>query len=68
MYYVVDDVAAPVLLQYAVGDAGGRGTPCPWATGLFGRGLGTRLATNAIQGMMFSVVWKAVEERLNARG
>ena len=27
--------------------------------GLFGRGLATRLATNAVQGMMFSVVWKA---------
>lgn len=36
--------------------------------GLFGRGLATRLATNAVQGMMFSVVWKAVEEHLNARG
>ena len=33
--------------------------------GLFGRGLATRLFTNAVQGMMFSVVWKAVEEHLN---
>lgn len=34
--------------------------------GLFSRGLATRLATNAAQGMTFSVLWKALEERLNA--
>ena len=34
-------------------------------SGLFGRGLMTRLTTNAVQGMMFSVVWKGVEEHLN---
>mmetsp|Transcript_15569 Transcript_15569/g.38216 ORF Transcript_15569/g.38216 Transcript_15569/m.38216 type:complete len:256 (+) Transcript_15569:576-1343(+) len=33
--------------------------------GLFTRGLATRLVTNAVQGLMFSVVWKAMEEHLN---
>jgi len=33
--------------------------------GLFGRGLKTRLATNGMQGMMFSVVWKMLSERFN---
>ena len=36
-------------------------------SGLFARGLVTRLATNAVQGMMFSVVWKSVEEHLNGK-
>lgn len=30
--------------------------------GLFGRGLQTRLAANALQGMIFSVVWRYLEE------
>ena len=34
--------------------------------GLFGRGLGTRLLTNAIQASMFTVVWKYLEGRMNA--
>ena len=29
--------------------------------GLFGRGLGTRLLTNSIQAVLFSVVWKLLE-------
>ncbi|CAM9770348.1 unnamed protein product [Chrysoparadoxa australica] len=31
-------------------------------TGLLGRGLGTRILTNGIQSMLFSVVWKALRE------
>jgi len=31
--------------------------------GLFGRGLQTRLLTNAIQGAMFSVLWKYFQSR-----
>lgn len=34
--------------------------------GLFGRGLGTRLMTNAIQAAMFTVVWKYLEQIMNA--
>jgi hypothetical protein len=34
--------------------------------GLFGRGLGTRLMTNAIQAAMFTVVWKFFEGKMNA--
>jgi hypothetical protein len=30
--------------------------------GLFGRGLQTRLLTNAIQGAMFSVLWKYFQQ------
>ena len=32
--------------------------------GLFGRGLSTRLLTNGLQGMFFSVIWKSLEEYL----
>lgn len=35
--------------------------------GLFFRGLQTRLIANGCQGMMFSVMWKLFEEKLNAR-
>ncbi|KNC78312.1 hypothetical protein SARC_09248 [Sphaeroforma arctica JP610] len=33
--------------------------------GLFGRGLKTRILANAMQGMLFSVLWKALEEQWN---
>lgn len=33
--------------------------------GLFGRGLRTRIIANGFQGLMFSVIWKALEERYN---
>ena len=36
-------------------------------TGLLGRGLKTRIITNGMQGMMFSVMWKAIEEQLRKR-
>ena len=32
--------------------------------GLFGRGLGTKLISNGIQGAMFSVLWKTIEPML----
>jgi hypothetical protein len=35
--------------------------------GLFGRGLKTRIATNGIQGMLFSVGWRAIQEELDRR-
>lgn len=34
--------------------------------GLFGRGLKTRILTNGLQGLMFSVLWKTFEEKLTA--
>lgn len=33
-------------------------------SGLFFRGLSTRLLANGIQGMVFSVAWKSIEERM----
>jgi hypothetical protein len=33
--------------------------------GLFGRGLKTRLITNGMQGLMFSVLWRLIDERMN---
>jgi hypothetical protein len=33
--------------------------------GLFGRGLKTKLIANGMQGLMFSVLWKAIEEQFN---
>eukprot|EP01067_Filipodium_phascolosomae_P008909 Filipodium_phascolosomae@DN782_c0_g1_i1.p1 len=36
-------------------------------TGLFGRGLKTRILTNGMQGMVFSVGWKAIQDILNKR-
>lgn len=35
--------------------------------GLFGRGLATRIATNGLQGMLFSVGWRAIQEELDRR-
>jgi hypothetical protein len=35
--------------------------------GLFGRGLKTRIATNGLQGMLFSVGWRAIQEQLDQR-
>lgn len=34
--------------------------------GLFGRGLKTRIIANGFQGLTFSVIWKALEEKYNA--
>ncbi|EPR57931.1 putative MC family transporter [Toxoplasma gondii GT1] len=36
-------------------------------TGLFFRGLGTRILTNGLQGMVFSVGWKAIQDQLNKK-
>mmetsp|Transcript_18924 Transcript_18924/g.41691 ORF Transcript_18924/g.41691 Transcript_18924/m.41691 type:complete len:293 (-) Transcript_18924:48-926(-) len=33
--------------------------------GLFGRGLGTRIMTNGLQGALFTIGWKAIAEILN---
>jgi hypothetical protein len=30
--------------------------------GLFGRGLRTRLLANGVQGLLFSVLWKSMED------
>ncbi|GAA5822825.1 hypothetical protein JCM11251_004391 [Rhodosporidiobolus azoricus] len=38
------------------------------AKGLFGRGLKTRLLANGLQGLLFSVLWKAIGEALEKRG
>ena len=37
-------------------------------SGLLGRGLQTRLVTNALQAALFTVVWKLLEEKINAAG
>ena len=34
--------------------------------GLFTRGLGTRVITNALQASLFTVVWKSIEAKMNA--
>ena len=38
-----------------------------WA-GLFSRGLTTRLATNALQAALFTVIWKLLEEQITRSG
>lgn len=35
--------------------------------GLFGRGLKTRLITNGLQGLMFTIIWKLLEDQLNRK-
>ena len=35
--------------------------------GLFGRGLKTRIMANGLQGVMFSVMWKYLDEQLNKK-
>jgi hypothetical protein len=37
-------------------------------SGLFGRGLGTKLITNGIQGILFSVLWRLGQVRVWAVG
>jgi hypothetical protein len=37
------------------------------AAELFGRGLQTRLVTNALQGMLFSVLWKYFQTVLDTQ-
>lgn len=36
--------------------------------GLFGRGLRTRIMTNALQGIMFSVMWRVFEDMFHNKG
>jgi len=36
--------------------------------GLLGRGLSTRLATNALQAVLFTVIWKLLEEQISRTG
>ena len=38
-----------------------------WA-GLLGRGLGTRLVTNALQASLFTVIWKLLEDQITRSG
>ena len=35
--------------------------------GLFFRGLKTRIMTNGLQGMLFTVLWKGIEDRMKKR-
>lgn len=35
--------------------------------GLFGRGLKTRIITNGMQGIMFTIFWRLIEEKLSSR-
>jgi hypothetical protein len=39
----------------------------PWQSqlraGLFGRGLQTKIIANGMQGLMFSVLWKLIDEK-----
>jgi hypothetical protein len=35
--------------------------------GLFGRGLKTRILANGVQGMLFAVLWKSLEEQWNKK-
>jgi len=32
--------------------------------GLFGRGLKTRILTNGLQGLLFSVLWRMIDEQI----
>ena len=36
--------------------------------GLFGRGLGTRIGTNALQAVLFTVIWKLLEAQIEKSG
>ena len=36
--------------------------------GLFGRGLGTRIGTNALQAVLFTVIWKLLEAQIEQSG
>jgi hypothetical protein len=51
---VQEDLSYPDVIQLIIAQDG--------ILGLFGRGLQTRLLTNAIQGAMFSVLWKYFQQ------
>jgi Mitochondrial carrier protein len=51
---LVKDLSYPDVIQLIIAQDG--------ILGLFGRGLQTRLLTNAIQGAMFSVLWKYFQQ------
>jgi hypothetical protein len=36
--------------------------------GLFGRGLGTRYLTNALQSIVFTIIWRGLADRFSAKG
>ena len=55
----VDPITYPQAVQQILAKDG--------YTGLFGRGLKTRIATNGLQGMIFSVGWRAIQEELDRR-
>jgi hypothetical protein len=35
--------------------------------GLFGRGLGTRIVTNGLQGLLFSILWKVIQDAISGK-
>lgn len=35
--------------------------------GLFGRGLGTRVLANGLQGLMFSVLWRFLQDAIEKK-
>lgn len=50
----VEDLSYPQIVKMIIEEDG--------VLGLLGRGLQTRLLTNAIQGMAFSVLWKYFQQ------
>ena len=48
-------------------DVSGVQDPRRW-WGLFGRGLGTRIGTNALQAVLFTVIWKLLEAQIEKSG
>ena len=67
----------PTLVQGAEALIRGEQINAEWAVrrvikedglaGLFGRGLSTKIVSNGFQGLMFSVLWKLIDEKLQGK-
>ena len=56
----VDPISYPEALKRVIAEDG--------IGGLFGRGLSTKIIANGLQGLMFSVLWKLIDEKLFKAG
>ena len=63
---VVKTYTQTSLTPIGYGEAAMRVVRADGVLGLFTRGLGTRVITNALQASLFTVVWKSIEAKMNA--
>jgi hypothetical protein len=52
----VESISYPEAVKRVIAEDG--------LAGLFGRGLATKIVSNGVQGILFSVLWKSIDEKL----